>query len=78
MTTANMSCEVIISVSSPYPSVVNGGIIFRETEECYRVNNLEIPSDLETDEDIKEYLNDLLDQSCCDIASIDSVAISVE
>ena len=75
MTTANMSCEVIISVSSPYPSVVNGGIIFRETEECYRVNNLEIPSDLETDEDIKEYLNDLLDQSCCDIASIEHVTI---
>ena len=73
-----MSCEVIISVSSPYPSVVNGGIIFRETEEWYRVNNFEIPSGLETDEDIKEYLNDLLDQLCCDFASIDSVAVSVE
>ena len=70
--------EVIISISSPYPSVVNGEIVFRETEEYYRLNNFEIPSGLETDEDIKEYLNDLLDQSCCDIASIDSVAISVE
>ena len=70
--------EVIISISSPYPSVVNGEIVFRETEEYYRLNNFEIPSGLETDEDIKEYLNDLLDQSDCDIASIDSVAVSVE
>ena len=44
-----MSCEVIISVSSPYPSVVNGGIIFRETTESYQLNNFEIPSGLETD-----------------------------
>ena len=75
MTTSNMLREAIVSISFPYPAVVNGEVIFRETTESYQLNNFEIPSDLETDEDIKEYLNDLLDQSCCDIASIEHVTI---
>ena len=78
MTTSNILREAIVSISFPYPAVVNGEVVFCETTESYQLNNFEIPSDLETDEDIKEYLNDLLDQLCCDFASIDSVAISVE
>ena len=78
MTTSNILREAIVSISFPYPAVVNSEVIFCETTETYQLNNFEIPSDLESDEDIKGYLNDLLDQSCCDIASIDSVAISVE
>jgi hypothetical protein len=75
MINAKILAEATISISFPCPVVENGELHFCEVVESYQLNNFKVPGHLGTSEDIKEYLNDLLDQSSCDIASIESVTL---
>ena len=67
-----ISCAQI-SLSTPYPAIQNGEVVFIEATESYCLNNFEVPSHLETDKDIKDYLNNILDDSY--LASVDSVIL---
>jgi hypothetical protein len=64
-----------IEVSFPHPIVENGRVLFAEKSNTYQLNNIEIPSDLETSADVKDYFSGLLRESDCDIALIEHVSI---
>jgi len=73
--TSTKKVNATIEISSPYPIVENGRVVFSETTHMYRLNNILVPADLETSVDAREYFNGLLGESDCDIALIEHVSI---
>ena len=73
--TSAKQVNATIEISSPYPIIENGQVLFAETTNTYQLNKVEVPSDLETSADVKDYFSGLLYDSNCDIALIEHVSI---
>ncbi len=58
-----------------HPRVVEGKIYFTQKFNSVPLENFEIPISIDTVEDFEEYLNDLLNGSGCDIASIYDISV---
>ena len=65
------SIDVVIT----YPCVVDGCIIFRDTVEDYTLENFEVPEEIETENQLQSYFDDLFYDSGADIVSIKSVFV---
>ena len=65
------SIDVVIT----YPCVVDGCIVFRDTVEDYALENFEIPEEIETENQLQSYFDDLFYDSGADIVSIKSVFV---
>ena len=67
-----ISCAQI-SLSTPSPTIQNGEVVFIEATESYCLENFEVPSHVVTENDIKAYLNSILEDAY--LASVDSVTL---
>ena len=61
---------VSIDVTSTYATVVDGRVRFCEKTESCVLENFDVPSSIATEDDLDLYLNELLNDSGCDITCI--------
>ena len=63
-------------VTSTYPYVSDGQIYFTEESNRFTLKNFQVPDHVNTEDDLRLYLNELLYDSSCDIASICDVYVA--
>ena len=65
-----------IDVTSTYATVVDGHVRFCEKTESCVLKNFDVPSSIATEDDLDLYLNELLNDSGCDIACLGNVYVA--
>lgn len=63
-------------VTSTYPYISDGQIYFTEESNRFTLKNFQVPDHVNTDDDLYLYLNEILHDSGCDIASICDVYVA--
>ena len=60
---------------TPYATVINGQVVFTSKTESSILTDFEVPDHVNTQDELDLYLNDLLNESGCDIACISSIYV---
>jgi hypothetical protein len=64
-----------VDIMTPYATVINGQVVFTSKTESSVLTDLEVPGYVNTQDELDLYLNDLLNESGCDIACISSIYV---
>lgn len=64
-----------IDIVTPYATVINGQVVFTSKTESSVLTNFKVPNHVSTQDELDLYLNDLLNESGCDIACISSIYV---
>lgn len=64
-----------VDIATPYATVINGQVVFTSKTESSVLTNFEVPNHVSTQDELDLYLNDLLNESGCDIACISSIYV---
>jgi len=64
-----------VDIVTPYATVINGQVVFTSKTESSVLTNFEVPNHVSTQDELDLYLNDLLNESGCDIACISSIYV---
>ena len=65
-----------VQVTSTYPCVSDGRIYFVQESNRFTLENFEVPDHVTTEDELDLYLNELLNESGCDIACVGNVYVS--
>ena len=64
-----------IDMMTSYATVINGRVVFTFQTETFVLTNFEVPNQVTNRDELDLYLNELLNESGCDIACISSVYV---
>jgi len=64
-----------VKVTSTYPCVEDGQIYFTQESNTFVLEDFEVPDFVNNEEELDHYLNELLNESGSDIASVGNVFI---
>jgi hypothetical protein len=64
-----------VDIMTPYATVINGQVVFTSKTESSVLTDFEVPEYVSTQDELDLYLNDLLNESGCDIACISSIYV---
>jgi hypothetical protein len=64
-----------VDIMTPYATVINGQVVFTSKTESSILTDFEVPDHVNTQDELDLYLNDLLNESGCDIACISSIYV---
>jgi hypothetical protein len=64
-----------VDVMTPYATVINGQVVFTSKTESSILTDFEVPDHVNAQDELDLYLNDLLNESGCDIACISSIYV---
>ena len=64
-----------VDVMTPYATVINGQVVFTSKMESSILTDFEVPDHVNAQDELDLYLNDLLNESGCDIACISSIYV---
>jgi len=60
---------------TPYATVINGQVVFTSKTESSILTDFEVLDHVNTQDELDLYLNDLLNESGCDIACISGIYV---
>lgn len=75
MTNSKKIEYVSVDIMTPYATVINGQVVFTSKTESSVLTDFEVPGYVNTQDELDLYLNDLLNESGCDIACISSIYV---
>jgi len=64
-----------IEIMTPYATVINGRVVFTSHTESSVLTNFEVPNYVTNQDELDLYLNNLLNESGCDIACIFNIYV---
>jgi len=64
-----------VAITTTYPTVIDGRVYFTTKTENSVLTDFEVPEYVNTQDELDLYLNDLLNESGCDIACISNICV---
>ena len=64
-----------VDIVTPYVTVINGQVVFTTQTQTSVITDFQVPNQVNSQDDLDLYLNELLNESGCDIACISNIYV---